>query len=73
MTLTIKFGEMLWEQLYSILWGGEIMETLEAITTFISGVGFPIAVAVYSLVRLEKSMRENTAILTKLYERMDKV
>lgn len=49
------------------------MEALGAITTFISGVGFPIAVAVYSLVRLEKSMRENTAILTKLYERMDKV
>ncbi len=53
--------------------GGEIMETLEAVTSFIAGVGFPIAVAVYSLVRLEKSMRENTAILTKLYERMDKV
>ncbi len=49
------------------------METLEAVTSFISGVGFPIAVAVYSLVRLERSMRENTAILTKLYERMDKV
>ena len=28
-------------------------ETLEAVTTFISGVGFPIC-AVYSLVRLEK-------------------
>lgn len=47
------------------------METLEAITAFISGVGFPIAVAVYSLVRLEKTMKENTAILTKLYERID--
>ena len=51
--------------------GGEIMETLEAITNFISGVGFPIAVAVYSLVRLEKAMKANTEVLTKLYERID--
>jgi len=48
------------------------METLEAITNFISGVGFPIAVAVYSLVRLEKAMKANTEVLTKLYERIDK-
>lgn len=47
------------------------METLEAITNFISGVGFPIAVAVYSLVRLEKAMKANTEVLTKLYERID--
>ena len=36
----------------------------------ISQVGFPIVVAMYSLIRLEKSVRENTAIMTKLYERM---
>lgn len=53
--------------------GDENVETLEVVTNFISGVGFPIAVAVYSLVRLERSMRENTAILTKLYERMEKI
>ena len=52
--------------------GGEIMEILESITNFISGVGFPIAVAVYSLVRLEKAMKANTEVLTKLYERIDK-
>ena len=36
----------------------------------ISQVGFPIVVAMYSLIRLEKTVRENTAIMTKLYERM---
>lgn len=49
------------------------METLEAITSFISGVGFPIAVALYSLIRLEKAMKANTDVLTKLYERIDKI
>ena len=58
-------------EIRNIIKGGEIMETLEAITNFISGVGFPIAVAVYSLVRLEKAMKANTEVLTKLYERID--
>lgn len=49
------------------------MENLDAITNFITGVGFPIAVAIYSLVRLEKAMKENTTILTKLYERIDRL
>lgn len=38
----------------------------------ISTVGFPIVVAMYSLIRLEKAVKENTAIITKLYERLDK-
>ena len=36
----------------------------------ISQVGFPIVVAMYSLIRLEKTVRENTAIMTKIYERL---
>lgn len=37
----------------------------------ISTVGFPIVVAMYSLIRLEKTVRDNTVILTKLYERLE--
>lgn len=36
----------------------------------ISQVGFPIVVAMYSLVRLEKTVKENTLIMSKIYERM---
>lgn len=38
----------------------------------ISTIGFPIVVAMYSLTRLEKTVRENTTVITKLYERLDK-
>lgn len=38
----------------------------------ISTVGFPIIIALYSLIRLEKAMNSNTQIITKLYERLDK-
>ena len=38
----------------------------------ISSVGFPIVVAMYSLIRLEKTVHDNTMIMTKLYERLDK-
>lgn len=38
----------------------------------ISTVGFPIIVAMYSLMRLESAMNKNTEIMTKLYERLDK-
>lgn len=47
-------------------------ETMENIIQAISSVGFPIVVAMYSLIRLEKTVHDNTMIMTKLYERLDK-
>ena len=38
----------------------------------ISSVGFPIIVAMYSLIRLEKTIHSNTEVLTKLYVRLGK-
>jgi hypothetical protein len=38
----------------------------------VTNVGFPIVVAMYSLIRLEKAMKANTEIMTKLYERLGK-
>ncbi len=46
----------------------EAAEIVQAIST----IGFPIVVAMYSLMRLEKTVKDNTAIITKLYERLDK-
>lgn len=43
-------------------------EILTGVVTIISQVGFPIAVAVYSLVRLETSMKENTKVMTQIAE-----
>ena len=37
----------------------------------ISQVGFPIAVATYVLVKLENTIRENTKIMIKIYEKLD--
>lgn len=34
----------------------------------ISTVGFPIVVAMYSLIRLEKTVKDNTIMVTKLVE-----
>lgn len=45
---------------------------MEEVMTYISSVGFPIVVAMYSLVRLEGTIRENTIVMTKLYEKLDK-
>ena len=45
---------------------------MEALAQIISTLGFPIVVAMYSLIRLEKAMIANTQIMTKLYERLDK-
>lgn len=45
---------------------------MDEIMTYISSVGFPVVVAMYSLVRLEKTMQANTEIMTKLYERLDR-
>lgn len=39
----------------------------------ISTLGFPIVVAMYSLIRLEKTVKENTLIMTKIYEKLDKL
>lgn len=36
------------------------------IVTFISQVGFPIAVATYSLVVLNKTVQKNTEVMTKI-------
>ena len=42
------------------------------VITAISTVGFPIVVAMYSLIRLEKALKDNTTITTKLYETLVK-
>ena len=46
---------------------------MENILQAISSVGFPIVVAMYILIRLEKTVQDNTMIMTKLYERLDKL
>ena len=45
---------------------------MDNVVQAISSVGFPIIVAMYSLIRLEKAVHDNTMIMTKLYERLDK-
>lgn len=46
--------------------GYVVQELVQAIST----VGFPIVVAMYSLIRLEKTVHANTIIMTKLYEKL---
>ena len=41
------------------------------IVNVISSVGFPIAIASYVIIVLNKTLNENTLILTKLVEKMD--
>lgn len=41
------------------------------ILTAISQVGFPIAVAVYSLVTLNKTIQRNTEVMTKIATKLD--
>jgi hypothetical protein len=41
------------------------------IIDFIVNQGFAVAVAVYSLTRLERTMRENTSVLQALVSKMD--
>jgi len=55
---------------------GTIVQT---IVQAISSLGFPIVVAMYSLIRLEKTVKENTlslkeniVLMTKIYERLDR-
>lgn len=44
---------------------------MEELLHAISMVGFPIVVAMYSLVRLERAIKEHSEILLKLYKRLD--
>ena len=44
---------------------------MEEIAKLISSVGFPIAIASYVIIVLNKTLNENTMILTKLVEKMD--
>ena len=44
---------------------------MEEIAKLISSVGFPIAIATYVIVVLNKTLNENTLILTKLVEKLD--
>lgn len=44
---------------------------MEEIVQVISQVGFPIAVATYLLIRLEPTIKENTAINNKILERLE--
>ncbi|MCT4564167.1 MAG: YvrJ family protein [Maledivibacter sp.] len=37
----------------------------------IGQVGFPIAVATFSLLRLEKTMKENTRVMIRICERLE--
>ncbi len=39
---------------------------MEQITQLISNVGFPIAITIYILVRLEKSLKQNTQAIHEL-------
>ena len=41
------------------------------ITDLITTVGFPIAIASYVIIILNKTLQENTLILTKLVEKME--
>ena len=44
---------------------------MEEIAKIISSVGFPIAIATYVIVVLNKTLNENTLVLTKLVEKLD--
>ena len=41
------------------------------LVSVISQVGFPIAVATFALVKLDNTIRENTKIMIKIYEKLD--
>jgi hypothetical protein len=43
---------------------------MDEIITMISQVGFPIVVAMYSLIRLEKTVQENTKVMNIIAERL---
>jgi len=43
---------------------------MEEVLTAISTVGFPIFVAMYSLMRLEHTIKEHSGMLEKLYKEL---
>jgi hypothetical protein len=43
----------------------------EEIVNVISQVGFPIAVAIYALVKLNNTISENTKVLTQIAAKLD--
>jgi hypothetical protein len=45
--------------------------TIDQLITFISQVGFPIAVATYSLVVLNKTVQRNTDVMNKIAVKLD--
>lgn len=47
------------------------IEIVNEIMTAISTVGFPIVVAMYSLIRLEKTVKENTNVIQKVLDKLD--
>lgn len=46
---------------------------MEELVNLISSVGFPIAIATYVIIVLNKTLNENTLILTKLVEKMEQL
>jgi hypothetical protein len=42
------------------------------IVTLISNVGFPIAIALYVLIRLENTLKENTRVIRELCVKLDR-
>jgi len=47
-------------------------ESVTMVTQFINAVGFPVFVAVFCLFKLDKTIKENTSIMTKLVESISK-
>ncbi len=46
------------------------MDGMSDLVTVISQVGFPIVVAMYSLIRLEKTVKENTNVIQKVLDKL---
>ena len=44
---------------------------MEEIVNIISSVGFPIAIATYVIIVLNKTLNENNLVLTKLVEKLE--
>ena len=44
---------------------------MEEIISIISNVGFPITIACYVIITLNKTLQDNNAILTKLVEKVE--
>ena len=44
---------------------------MEEIVNVISSVGFPIAIATYVIIVLNKTLNENNLVLTKLVEKLE--